>query len=168
MQNTPFNGAGRRPAPHPLLAIISSPTAMYLYFVQSALCRICMYRVIQEYVIIHEKSKSTCSDAWVGRAASLTPPPAPLAEPWGGGGLVSQVLPGDFERGRGDLWQVNLAGYSRGWIWQIFMARRFGGSFWRIYLAGQFGTFIWRVSTSNEKKNKLLSKGREVREMYNQ
>ncbi len=33
VQNTPFNGAGRRPAPHPLLAIIPSPTAIYLYFV---------------------------------------------------------------------------------------------------------------------------------------
>ena len=33
MQNIPFNGAGRRPAPHPLLAIIPSPTAIYLYFV---------------------------------------------------------------------------------------------------------------------------------------
>ncbi len=28
MQNTPFNGAGRRPAPHPLLATIPSPTAI--------------------------------------------------------------------------------------------------------------------------------------------
>ncbi len=93
-----------------------------------------------------------CAQAGPGRL--LTPPlPAPLAEPWGGGGgrLASHVLPGDFERGRGDLWQVNLTGYSRGWIWQIFMARHFGGSFWRIYLAGHFGTFIWRVSTSKEK-----------------
>ncbi len=30
MHNIPFNGAGRRLAPHPLLAIIPSPTAMYL------------------------------------------------------------------------------------------------------------------------------------------
>jgi hypothetical protein len=66
--------------------------------------------------------------------------------------LASHVLPGDFERGRGDLWQVNSAGYSRGWIWQVFMARHFGGSFWGIYLAGRFGTFIWRVPTSKEKK----------------
>ena len=29
MQNTPFNGARRRPAPHPLLAILSSPKAIY-------------------------------------------------------------------------------------------------------------------------------------------
>ena len=55
------------------------------------------------------------------------------------------VLPGDFERGRGDLWQVNFAGHSRGWIWQILMARLLGGSSWRVHLAGQFGTFIWRV-----------------------
>ena len=99
-----------------------------------------------------KKVKVPVQYAWVGRAASLPPPPAPLAEPWGwGGGLASQVLPGDFEQGRGDLWQVNSAGYSRGWIWQIFMARHCGGSFWRIYLAGHFGTFICWVSTSKEK-----------------
>jgi hypothetical protein len=51
----------------------------------------------------------------------------------------------------GDLWQVNLAGYSGGWIWQILMARHFDGSFWLIYLVGHFGTFTWRVFTSNEK-----------------
>jgi hypothetical protein len=54
MQNIPYNGAGRRPAPHPLLAIVPSPTVIYLYFIQSALCRICMCCVIQEYVAIHE------------------------------------------------------------------------------------------------------------------
>ena len=111
MQNIPFNGAGRRPAPHPLLAIVHSPTVIYLYFIQSALCRICMYCALQEYV----KVPVQCS--WVGRAGSLPPPPAPLAEPWGGGGLASNVLPGDFERGRGDLWQA-----SRELKWQIFLA----------------------------------------------
>ena len=33
MQNIPFNGARRRLAPHPFLAIIPSPTAIYLYFI---------------------------------------------------------------------------------------------------------------------------------------
>ncbi len=165
MQNTPFNGAGRRPAPHPLLAIIPSPTAIYLYFVQSALCRICMYRVIQGYVAIHEmrkrKGKVPVQCAQAGRVDSLPPPPCSVGGAVGGGGrLASHVLPGDFERGRGDLWQVNSAGYSRGWIRQIFMARHFGRSFWLIYLAGHFGWFIWRVSTSKE-KNKLLSKGKK-------
>jgi hypothetical protein len=46
--------------------------------------------------------------------------------------LASNVLPGDFEQGRGDLWQVNVAGHSRGWIWQVFMARHFGGFIWRV------------------------------------
>ena len=32
MQNNPLHKAGRRPAPHPLLATIPSPTAIYLYF----------------------------------------------------------------------------------------------------------------------------------------
>ncbi len=43
---------------------------------------------------------------------------------------------GDLERGRGDLWQVNLAGHVRGWIWRVSMARHFGGSSWLIHLAG--------------------------------
>jgi hypothetical protein len=38
MQNTPFNGAGRRLAPHPFLAIILSPTVIYLYFHINLLC----------------------------------------------------------------------------------------------------------------------------------
>ncbi len=38
MQNTPFNGAGRRLAPHPFLAIVPSPTAIYLYFYINPLC----------------------------------------------------------------------------------------------------------------------------------
>ncbi len=32
MQNTPLHGAERRPAPHPFLAIIPSPTAIYYTF----------------------------------------------------------------------------------------------------------------------------------------
>ncbi len=38
MQNTPFNGAGRRPAPHPLLATFPSPKAIYLYTLFYPLC----------------------------------------------------------------------------------------------------------------------------------
>ncbi len=45
---------------------------------------------------------------------------------------------GDLERGRGDLWQVNLAGHTRGWIWHVSMARHFGGS-----VAGLFGGSVW-------------------------
>jgi hypothetical protein len=73
--------------------------------------------------------------------------------------LAGRVLPGDFEQGRGDLWQA-----SRELKWQIFlaskfgglfsrqvsMAKYFGGSFWRIYLADHFGAFIWRVFSVNE------------------
>ena len=79
----------------------------------------------------------------VGRVDSLPPPLAPLAELWGGGGgrLASHVLPGHFEQGSGDLWQVNSAGHSRGWIWQVFMARHFGGFIWRVSLAHSFGGF---------------------------
>ncbi len=83
MQNIPYNGAGRRPAPHPPLAIIPSPTAIYLYFIQSALYRICVYCVIQEYVAIHEmwkERKSTCSIC-VGGPGRL---PAPFPRSVGG------------------------------------------------------------------------------------
>ena len=71
---------------------------------------------------------------------------------------------GDLEQGRGDLWQVNLAGHILGWIWRVSMARHFGGSVSRVCLAGQFGSFIWRVFTSNE-KDMLLSKKRNRKVM---
>jgi hypothetical protein len=38
MQNTPFNGAGRRPAPHPLLVTVPSPKAIYLHTLFYPLC----------------------------------------------------------------------------------------------------------------------------------
>jgi len=47
MQNTPFNGAGRRLAPHPFLANNSfSYSNTFILSYQSALYGICMYRVI--------------------------------------------------------------------------------------------------------------------------
>ncbi len=184
MQNIPYNGARRRPAPHPLLAIIPSPTAMYLYFIQSALCRICMYCVIQEYVAIHEmwkERKSTCSICVGGPGRLPAPSPTLRWRSCGGGGGGWRVRSclgilsgeGGFSgkqaaswNGR-FFWQVNSAGYSRGWIGQISTARYFGGSFWRIYLAGHFGAFFWRVFTSNEKASCWEKKERE-KEMYNQ
>ena len=45
-----------------------------------------MCYVLQGYVIIHEKVKVPVQDAQAGRVNSLPPPPAPLAEPWGGEG----------------------------------------------------------------------------------
>jgi hypothetical protein len=70
------------------------------------------------------KVKVPVQDAWVGRAGSLSPPPAPLAELLGrrGGGMAGQVFPGDFERGRGDLWQA-----SRELKWRVFPVSKFGG-----------------------------------------
>ena len=88
MQNIPFNGAGRRLAPHPFLATIPSPTVIDLYFhIKSALCRICMYRVIKEYVAIMKwgmKAKVPVQYAWVGRAGSLPPPPCSVGGAAGG------------------------------------------------------------------------------------
>ncbi len=76
----------------------------------------------------------------------------------GGRRLASHVLPGDFERGRGDLWQVNLAGHTRGWIWHVSMARHFGGFIWRVSLAHLFGGFsqaMKRYAVEQEKKRKV-------------
>jgi len=68
-------------------------------------------------------------------------PPCSVGGAVGGGRLASHVLPGDFERGRGDLWQVNLAGHTRGWIWHDSMARHFGGFIWWVSMAHLFGGF---------------------------
>jgi hypothetical protein len=90
------------------------------------------------------KGKVPVQDAQAGRVDSLSPPPfsCSVGGAMGGGGrLVSHVLPGDFERGRGDLWQVNLAGHTRGWIWHVSMARHFGGFIWRVNLAHLFSGF---------------------------
>jgi hypothetical protein len=54
--------------------------------------------------------------------------------------LASHVLPGDFERGRGDLWQAN-----RELKWQVFLASKFGGLFSRVNLADFHGKIFWRV-----------------------
>jgi hypothetical protein len=120
---------------------------------------------------MYKESESTpVQYAWVGRAGSLPPPPAPLAEPWGGGGgMASHVLPGDFERGRGDLWQA-----SRELKWQVFLASKFGGLFsrvnpadfhgkifWRVILAYLFGGSFWHIYLAGfhkQRKSKLLSK----------
>ncbi len=72
------------------------------------------------------KVKVSVQDAWVGRASSLPPPPAPLVElPGGGGGegwLAGLVQPGDFEQGMVDLWQA-----SRELKWQVFLASNSSG-----------------------------------------
>jgi hypothetical protein len=104
---------------------------------------------------------------WAGQAPCPLPP-APLTELWGGG-LAGQVQPGDFEQGRGDLWQA-----SRELKWQIFLASKFGGLFsqmnpsgfhgkifWQVLLAHLFGGLFWRnhlagfmVSETNKPQGK--------------
>ncbi len=120
-----------------------------------------------------KKVKVPVQYAWVGWVASLPPPPCSVGGAvGGGGGLAGRVQPGDFEQGRGDLWQASCK-----LKWQIFLASKFGELFsrvnpadfhgkifWRVilahYLAGHFGAFIWRVSTVNE-ANKFQSKKRK-------
>ncbi len=105
------------------------------------------------------KAKVPVHYAWVGRAGPLPPPPhLRWRSCWGGGGLAGRFQPGDFEQGRGDLWQA-----SRELKWQIFLASKFSGLFSRVnpagchgkifqwvILAGHFGAFIWRVLIVNE------------------
>jgi hypothetical protein len=112
------------------------------------------------------KVKVPVQDAWVGRAGSLPPPPAPLAELPGRGGMAGQVLPGGFEQGRGDLWQasrelkwrvytasklcgflsrVNPAGCHGKLFWRVISAGHFGGSFRRVISVGHFGGLFWHI-----------------------
>ena len=103
-----------------------------------------MCYVSQGYVNIHEKVKVPVQDTQAGRVGSLPPPPCSVGGAVGGeggGGWQAMSCLGDLERGRGDLWQVNLAGHTRGWIWHVSMARHFGGSVWRVSLAHLFGGF---------------------------
>ena len=114
---------------------------------------------------------------WAGPAPCPLPP-APLAELWrGGGGLAGRVQPGDFEQGRGDLWQasrelkwqiflaskfgrlfsrVNPSGCHRKIFWRVILAGHFGGSFWLIYLAGFHSQ--WNKQASKQRKEKKKGK----------
>ena len=88
------------------------------------------------------KVKVPAQDAWVGRAGSLPPPPGSVGGAGGGegGGAAGRVQPGDFEQGRGDLWQA-----SRELKWQVFLASKFGGLFSRVNPADFHGKIFWRV-----------------------
>jgi hypothetical protein len=94
-------------------------------------------------------------------SAPCPPPPCSVGGAVGGrgGGWQAMSCLGDLERGRGDLWQVNLAGHTRGWIWHVSMARHFGGSVWRVSLTHLFGRF------HKQEKDMLLSKKRNRKAM---
>jgi hypothetical protein len=148
-----------------------------------------MYRVIKGYVTIHEKgneSKSTCSRCVGGPCRLPAPSPCSVGGAvGGGGGMAGRVLPGDFEQGRGDLWQasrelkwrvflaskfggfksrVNPAGCHGRFFWRVISAGYFGGSFWRVILAGHFGAFIWRVFMAKEKSGFLKKRKAKEKE----
>ena len=56
MQNTPINGAGRRPAPHPLLATFPSPKSNIFIYLFYPLCVEYVYDyVLQGYVNVQRK-----------------------------------------------------------------------------------------------------------------
>ncbi len=120
-----------------------------------------------------KKGKVPVQYAWVGGPAPCPLPPLRWRSRGGGGGLGGRVLPGDFEQGRGDLWQV-----SRELKWQIFLASKFGGLFsrvkpadfhgkifWRVILAHLFGGSFWRIYLAGFHINeisKLKKKKRNV------
>jgi len=161
MQNTPFIGAGRRPAPHPFLAIFPSPKAILFILILSALYRMRICYVLWEYVNM-KGSRSTCTRC-VGvrrRAGSApAPSPAPLPEPWGeGGGLAGCVLPGILSREGGifGLWvrRVSFAcGYGKS-IRQDILAGLFGGSIWRVKWAHLFKRFESKKTCCWAKRNR--------------
>ena len=158
MQNIPFNGAGRRPAPHPLLAIIPSPTAIYVYFIQSALCRICMYccytRICSHSWDVKRKYLFNMR-GWAGPAPCPLPPLRWRSRRGGGEGGWRAMSCRGILSGEGGISGKQAASWNGKFFWQII--RRIiladeSGSFSRQdILAGHFGTFIWRIFTSNEK-----------------
>jgi hypothetical protein len=94
MQTLPLTGLGGDQLLTPSLQLFLL-LKQYIYILHlSALCRICMCYVLQEYVIIHEKVKVPVWDAQAGRVDSSPPPPfAPLTELCGGGGEVGEPCP---------------------------------------------------------------------------
>ncbi len=150
MQNTPFNGAGRRLAPHPFLATIPSHTVIYLYF-YNPLCVEYVYHVIEEYVAIHEmgmKAKVPVRYAWVGRAGSLPPSPSSVGGA-AGGRVGGPGLAWGFWAGKGGSLaskpRVKMADFSGKWIRRVILAGESGRLPRQDILAGHFLAFIWRV-----------------------
>ncbi len=91
-----------------------------------------------------KKGKVPVQYAWVGWAGSLPPSPRSVCGAVGGGGLAGRVLPGDFEQGRGDLWQA-----SRELKWQIFLASKFSGLFSRVNPADFHSKIFWWVNLAH-------------------
>jgi hypothetical protein len=149
MQNTPFNRAGRRPAPHPLLATIPSPTAIYLYLL-NPLCVeyvcIMLYKSMWPFMRCEKEKESTCSICTGGPGRLLAPPiPAPLAEPGGGGegwramfclGILSGEGGSLASKVGGSFSRMDLADFHSKTFRRVILADLFGGSLWHIYLAG--------------------------------
>ena len=83
------------------------------------------------------ESKSICTRCVGGPGRLPTPSPRSADGAVGGGGgrLASCVLPGDLERGRGDLWRVTFACGFGLFLRQDILAGLLGGSVWRVKLA---------------------------------
>ena len=160
MQNTPFIGAGRRPAPHPFLAIFPSPKAILFILILSALYRMRICYVLWEYVNM-KGSRSTCTRC-VGGPGRLPPPPPLRCRSRGWGELAGRVLPGILSREGGifALWvrRVSFAGVYGKSIRQIYTANLYGNFIWRVYLAGQMGSFVQRLKARKHCKANEIEK----------
>ena len=134
----------------------------YIYTSFNPLCvdyvRIVLTRICCHSWDVKKKGKVPVQYAWVGRTGSLPPPPAPLAEPWGGGKVGEPCPAWGFWAGKGG----SLASEFGGLFSRVDLADFHGKTFWRVILAHLLGGF------SQVMKSKLLSKEREVKEMYNQ
>jgi hypothetical protein len=120
-------------------------------------------------VIDHVKGMNVNVPVWDALAGlASSPPPPPSSVTWSrrggeGWGMAGRVLPGNSERGRGELWQVYFAGGNRVFIPRNNLASHFGvsirrifigGSIWQINLAGKFGKFIQQVLEKEIKAKK--------------
>ena len=143
MQNTPFIGAGRRPAPHPFLVTFPSPKAILFILILSALYRMRICYVLWEYVNM-KGSRSTCTRC-VGGPGRLSPPPPLRCRSHGGRGgggwrVVSCLGILSREGGIFGLWvrRVSFAcGYGKS-IRQLYTASLYGKSIRQLYMAGLF------------------------------
>jgi hypothetical protein len=158
MQNTPFIGAGRRPAPHPFLVTFLSPKAILFILILSALYRMRTCYVLWEYVNM-KGSRSTCTGC-VGGPGRLPPPPPLRCRSRGGRGGGWRVVSclGSWA-GKGGSLACELGGSHS----HVDMASLYGKSIRQEILAGLFGGSVWRVKWAHlfkrfKSKKTLLSK----------
>ena len=153
MQNTPFIGAGRRPAPHPLLTIFLLLKAILFIFILSALYGMRICYVLWEYVNMRGR-RSTCSGCMGGPGRLRPPPPLRHRSRGGGGGSRRAGSCLGSWAGKGGSLPCELGGsHSR-----VDMASLYGRFIRQIYMAGLFGGSNGLICSKIESKKTLQSK----------